>query len=123
MQVTGTIVHIGQTETVGQNNFTKRLVVVKTDEQYPQEIPVEFVKDKTTILDQYRTGQHVTVDINLRGNPYNGKWFLSAQGWRISADQQQPAAAPTAGIYNPTPNGGGDTSDLPFRHRQPRIIS
>ena len=49
MEVEGKIKVIGETETVG-NNFTKRLLVITTNEMYPQHISVEFVKDKTSLL-------------------------------------------------------------------------
>lgn len=84
-EVIGKIIHIGQTETVGSaGTFKKRLVVVKTNEQYSQEIPCDFVQDKTSILDQYKIGDEVKIDINIRGNSYNGKWYVSLNGWRIS---------------------------------------
>jgi len=83
MEVSGKVVFVGQTESVGQNGFTKRLVVVETAEQYPQKIPIDFVKDKTSLLDNIAIGQEVKVQINLRGSESNGRWFLQAQGWKI----------------------------------------
>jgi len=83
MEILGKIVHIGQVESVGSNGFTKRLLLIETDEQYPQKLPIDFVKDKTSKLDGFQIGQFVSVSINLRGNEYNGKHFLQAQGWAI----------------------------------------
>lgn len=83
MEVSGKVVIIGQTESVGQNGFTKRLVVVETNEQYPQKLPIDFVKDKTALLDQISVGQEVKVQINLRGSESNGRWFSQIQGWKI----------------------------------------
>jgi hypothetical protein len=85
MQVIGKVHLIGQTETVGSNGFTKRLIVVETAEQYPQKIAIDFVKDKCSILDNYKVGQEVTVDVNLRGSEYNGKFYVNLQGWKINA--------------------------------------
>ena len=48
MEVSGKVVSVGQTESVGQNGFTKRLLVIETNEQYPQKLPIDFVKDKTS---------------------------------------------------------------------------
>jgi len=84
MEINGTIKLIGKTEEVGTNGFTKRLLVVTTNEQYPQHIPVDFVKDKTSLLDNYNLGDAVVVGINLRGSEYNGKYYLNAQGWKIN---------------------------------------
>jgi hypothetical protein len=82
LQLTGTIKVIFQTETY-PSGFTKREFVVTTKEQYPQDIKIELVKDKTAILDSLREGQEVTVHFNVRGNEYQGKYFVSLQGWKV----------------------------------------
>ena len=89
MTVAGKVHLIGQTESVGANGFTKRQIVIETSEQYPQKIAIDFVKDKTSILDNYKVGQEVTVDVNLRGSEYNGKFYVNLQGWKINASAGQ----------------------------------
>ena len=127
MEVEGKIKLIGQTETVG-NGFTKRQLVVTTNETYPQHLSIEFVKDKTSILDSYNVGQDVKVSINLRGREWTSpagevKFFNSIQGWRIEAlqaamPQGQPPAAPSDPSSWPTvndaPKAKEDFDDLPF---------
>lgn len=84
MEVTGKIIHIGETEIVGSaGTFKKRLVVVETNEQYPQKIPVDFVQDKTALLDAFMIGSDVVVSVNVRANEYNGKYYVSLNGWKI----------------------------------------
>jgi len=88
MTVTGTIKKIGNTETFGDKGFRKRELVLTTEEQYPQHLLIEFVQDKTNLLDKFKEGQQVTVSINLRGrewvNPQGEtKYFNSIQGWRL----------------------------------------
>jgi len=83
MELTGKVHVIGTTEEVGNNGFTKRLIVIETQEQYPQKLPIDFVKDKTNLLDKFQEGQEVKISINLRGNEYNGKYYVNLQGWRI----------------------------------------
>jgi len=83
MQIKGQIIKIGDTQEVGSNGFTKRLLVVKTNEQYPQSVPIDFVKDKCGILDQYKVGDVVDVSINIRGNEWKGNYYVNLQGWRI----------------------------------------
>jgi len=84
-EVSGKIHFIGETETVGSaGTFKKRQVVVETLEQYPQKVPVDFVQDKTALLDAFSIGDEVKVFINIRGNEYNGKYFCSLNGWKIS---------------------------------------
>lgn len=95
MEVIGKIKVLNPTETVGAT-FKKRELVVTTEEQYPQNILIEFVQDKCDILDKYAVGQNVKVSINLRGrewvNPQGGtKYFNQIQGWRIEATSDAPA--------------------------------
>lgn len=88
MQVTGKIKVINQTQEVSAS-FKKRELVVTTDEQYPQHILIEFNQDKCDVLNGYKVGDSVIIDINLRGrewvNPQGEtKYFNLIQGWKIS---------------------------------------
>jgi len=88
MELTGVIKVIGETQTFGNNGFKKRELVITTTEEYPQMIPIEFVKDKEELLDLFSVGQKVKVGINLGGrewvNPEGvSKYFLSVKGWKI----------------------------------------
>ncbi len=84
MTVKGKIKLIGEVETFS-NDFTKRQVVVTTNEAYPQEIGIDFVKDKCALLDNYKVGQNVDISINIRGNEYNGKYYVNLNGWKIES--------------------------------------
>jgi hypothetical protein len=88
MELTGKIAVLGNTETVGNNGFTKRQIVIETSEQYPQKLAIDFVKDKCSILDNFKTGDNVTVAINLRGSEYNGKYYVNLQGWKIAKESK-----------------------------------
>jgi hypothetical protein len=125
MEVQGKVKMIGETQTFGSNGFRKRELVVTTDEQYPQHILVEFVQDKTDLLNNYKAGQAVKVNINLRGrewvNPQGEtKYFNSIQGWRIEAAQAGSASGemppvPPADAFEPATNvKEEDHDDLPF---------
>jgi len=83
MEVIGKIIVLNDTEKVGANGFEKRLLVVETDEQYPQKVPVDFVQGKVNLLDDYLLGEKVKVSVNVRGNEYNGKYYVQLQGWKI----------------------------------------
>jgi len=74
MEVKGTIKVIFDTVQVSEK-FKKRDVVISTSEQYRQDISIQFVQDKTSILDKYKVGQSVTVGINI-----NGRSWTSPQG-------------------------------------------
>ncbi|NHF58706.1 DUF3127 domain-containing protein [Flavobacteriaceae bacterium TP-CH-4] len=125
MEVEGKIKLIGETQTFGNNGFRKREVVVTTEEQYPQHIMVEFVQDKTELLNNFTVGQPVKISINLRGREWTNpqgevKYFNSIQGWRI--ESLQPAEStegmppvPAAEAFEPVDNlNEEDHDDLPF---------
>ncbi|RIA08444.1 uncharacterized protein DUF3127 [Flavobacteriaceae bacterium MAR_2010_72] len=124
MEVQGKIKMIGDTQTFGSNGFRKRELVVTTEEQYPQHILVEFVQDKTDLLDSYQVGQSVKVSINLRGrewvNPQGEtKYFNSIQGWRIENLQASTSSdmppMPPADAFEPAGDlNEDDHDDLPF---------
>ncbi len=125
MEVQGKIKVVGETQTFGANGFRKREIVVTTEEQYPQHIMVEFVQDKTELLNNFQVGQLVKININLRGrewvNPQGEtKYFNSIQGWRIEAVQNEAPAdnippVPPADAFEPAGNVKEDEhDDLPF---------
>jgi hypothetical protein len=115
-EVIGSIIHIGNTETVGNaGTFKKRLLVVKTNEQYPQEVPIDFVQDKCEVLDKYAIGQNVKVGINIRGNSYNGKWYCSLNGWRIDKENENIVNNATVETFEaPSAVLQQAADDLPF---------
>ncbi|MEM6515700.1 MAG: DUF3127 domain-containing protein [Bacteroidota bacterium] len=126
MEVQGKIKMIGETKEYGNNGFRKREVVVTTEEQYPQHIMIEFVQDKTDLLNNYQVGQPVKVNINLRGrewvNPQGEtKYFNSVQGWRIenlqqaqSQDANIPPVPPADAFAPATDLNEEEHDDLPF---------
>lgn len=123
MEVQGKIKLIGETKTFGNNGFRKREVVVTTEEQYPQHIMVEFVQDKTDLLNSYKVGQPVKIGINLRGREWvspqgETKYFNSIQGWRIEnlqAEQSGGQNVPPPDNFEPANDlNEEDHDDLPF---------
>jgi len=122
MEVIGKIKQIGETQVFGNNGFRKREIVVTTDEQYPQMLMIEFVQDKTDLLNNYSVGQDVKVSINLRGrewiNPQGeAKYFNSIQGWRIeNLNNTQAQELPPIEQFETAPDLSADNEpdDLPF---------
>ncbi len=124
MEVQGKIKLIGETHTVGSNGFRKRELVVTTEEQYPQHLSIDFVQDKTDLLNNFQVGQTVKVGINLRGREWispqgETKHFNSIQGWRIDSLQQNVAAAvppvPPMEAFEPAKDlKAEEPDDLPF---------
>lgn len=109
-------------------SFKKTEVVVTTDEQYPQDIKVEFHQDKCDLADPYKVGDAVVISINLRGrewvNPQGESVFFNTiVGWKIkrpdTSQHPQPAAPqnpqPATQAFAPATNMEEDEEDdLPF---------
>lgn len=114
----GAIKVINDTQTFG-SGFTKREFVITTDSKFPQDIKFEIVKDKCEWLDKFSVGQQVTVSFDIRGNEYNGKYYVNLNCWKIQAgagggaqpqqQQAQPAKAQAAG--NDMPNFVNDSGE------------
>ncbi len=131
MEVTGHIKVIGQNQEINPT-FRKRELVITTDEQYPQTLLIEFVQDKTDLLNNYQVGQQVRVNINLRGREWvnpegQTRYFNSIQGWRIEPFQVQPPQPqqgygggypPQGQPQNNQPYGGGQQ---PQQNNQPNM--
>ena len=107
-QAQGIIHSIGDTNEYGNNGFTKREFVIKLtgageNEQYPNYIAMELVKDKCALMDSYKLGDEIVAHFNLQGRLWQGqgkpeKCFNSLQAWRIESANQAAAgmgAAPS----------------------------
>ena len=122
MEVTGKIKLIDITKEVGSANFKKRDIVITTDEQYPQHILVQFVQDKCDLLNGFKVGESVKIDINLRGREWTNPqgevvYFNTIQGWRIGkvADAQaEEVPAPEFATKQPTGQVKDPVDDMPF---------
>ena len=91
--------------------------------QYPQNILVEFIQDRTNLLDAFNVGDLVKIDINLRGREWTNdkgeiKYFNSIQGWRIEKVEDdfesQLPPLPTKEDLNISESSENEPDDLPF---------
>lgn len=92
MEIQGRIKIIFATETVGQNGFQKRDLVITTEEQYPNDIIIQFTQSKCALLDTLQVGQRVKVHFNLQGREWispqgDVKYFNTVVGWKIELIQ------------------------------------
>lgn len=87
MELQGIIKKLGEVQTFA-SGFQKREMVIVTEEQYPQPISIEFLKEKGDLLNSYKEGDKVKVSINIGGREWTSpqgevKYFNSITGWRI----------------------------------------
>lgn len=115
MELTGKIKLIRPTQKVSET-FSKREFVITTEEQYPQDIQIEFTQDKCDLLNVVQVGQQVTVGINIRGrewiNPQGeAKYFNTLQAWKINKENSAPQ---NNNNLPPAPAMSDDDTGLPF---------
>lgn len=122
MEVSGSIKKVGDVQDITPT-FKKRELVVTTEEQYPQHLMIEFIQDKTALLDSYKPGDRVNVAINLRGREWTSpqgevKYFNTIQGWKIdkmgAAGAEDSAAMSGSAMPPMPPMGDDEEDDLPF---------
>ena len=112
MEIQGRIKTIFATETVGQNGFQKRDLVITTDGQYPQDIIIQFAQGNCAVLDRFQVGQMVKIHFNLQGREWTSpqgevKYFNTVVGWKIEVVQpmqqyqQPPQGYPQQPQYAP----------------------
>ncbi|MCH2200046.1 MAG: DUF3127 domain-containing protein [Flavobacteriales bacterium] len=127
-ELRGKLTKIFDTQTFN-SGFTKREFVVTTEEQYPQDIKFELIKDKTSMIEQYNVGDVLNVKFDIRGSEWNGKYFVNLNAWRVDpaaagAGAAAPQEAAASGQSTPPPPaapaptdidlGSAEEDDLPF---------
>ncbi len=125
MELSGKIKKIMEPQTF-DSGFRKRELILTTQENYPQDISIEFLQDKISLLDSLKEGEDVKVSINIRGrewiNPQGeAKYFNSIVGWRLEKIQDQapsnagmPPVPPTVETFSPEMKATEEEDDLPF---------
>lgn len=107
--LTGTILVIQEPQTFA-SGFSKREFVVTVEEgKYPQQIALECVKEKMTLLDGLQEGQRVKVTFDIRGREHNGRYFNNLQAWRIEPVADSDVAD---GDRPPLPDDADAPADL-----------
>jgi len=95
------------------SGFTKReLVVTVADGKYSQDINLEFLQDKVSLLDSVSEGQEIKVFFDIRGREYNGRYFNNLVGWKIEG--KEAAAEDQPPIPDAAEAPGEFDDDIPF---------
>lgn len=110
-KIIGTIKQIGEMQTF-DSGFCKREFVITTEDQYPQEVKFEAIKEKATDFEKHReVGERVMVKFNIRGNEYNGRHFVNLQMWDCKNMQSNESEGTTSRKTLAETEG---MDDLPF---------
>jgi hypothetical protein len=129
MEVVGTLKVKFDTQKVS-DRFQKREFVLTTEANtpYPQHVSFQVTQDKCTMLDQFREGDELRIQFNLRGREWNGpqgiKYFNTLEAWRLEkvqggtapTSQGAPASHSGSAPASPAFSSGNinDNDDLPF---------
>ncbi len=89
MNVSAKIIEIFETTKV-TDSFKKREFVVEYAENptYPEYVKFELIQDKCDILNDYKAGDEVEVQFNLKGRKWTDpqgsvKYFNTLQAWKL----------------------------------------
>ena len=108
MKYEGIITNILPLEQVGQNQINKQTIVLEelTDKERKGWIAIDFLKDKTDLIEGLNVWDVVTASINFRVNEYNWRRYNWVTCWKLEAKQ-----TPTVKQHD---TGGDYTDELPF---------
>ncbi len=111
LKLTGKIKLIGEKQTF-DSGFQKIEFVLTTNDQYPQDVKFEVLKDKVDNFVKYnKVGQDVDVSFNVKGNEYKGKYYVSLAAWKIFKAEGSTQANPIGALAAARP---AEESNLPF---------
>ncbi|MFA5620225.1 MAG: DUF3127 domain-containing protein [Weeksellaceae bacterium] len=124
MEVTGRVKKIFEEKTFG-SGFRVQEIVLTTQEQYPQELLIQFTQDRINLLKDAAIGDEMKISINIKGrewiNPEGvAKYFVSLDAWRIEKTNSGTMSPPDDNLpplegYTEADLGSEpDADDLPF---------
>ena len=118
-ETTGELIHIGEVQEFGDKGFYKRVIVINTGGEYPQEVPFDAPKKAADACRQLQVGDQVTISFDLRGRHWkDDRWFASLNAWKIEKVGSKPAPRKEdAGQDDLPPAYEGDDTldeDVPF---------
>ena len=76
------ILEIGEVEKFS-SGFKKRELIVRTDDEYPQDLKIDFIQDNCEKLDLFIEGELVMVAFTIVSNLYQGKYYTNLRGIAI----------------------------------------
>ncbi|MAS95394.1 MAG: hypothetical protein CMO55_19515 [Verrucomicrobiales bacterium] len=126
-ELEGVVKQIDDVQTFA-SGFSKREFVVEVEDgKFPQMIKFECLKDKTSLTDGFKAGDPIKVHFDIRGNEYNGRFYVNLNAWRLErpggaegSAEPNPAFEPSDGDAPPShlsepPGGyGQEDDDIPF---------
>ena len=86
-QVIGKIVKIYDAEQRSEKFSSRDFVIEIPDGEYPQLAKFQLAQARCTLIDSYQVGQTVSVEFDIRGREWQGKYFTNLNAWKIQPVQ------------------------------------
>ena len=83
-EITGIVKTVLPVENFNKGFSKQTLVLLDNSGKYPEEIPIEFIKDNMDQLRTVRTNADVKVKFRIKGREWNGKYYTSIVGLEIT---------------------------------------
>jgi hypothetical protein len=102
--ITGSVKLISDVQTF-PSGFTKREFVVQTEDDYPQPLKFECVKEKCAQLDRLAANDRVRVLFRIRGNAGKDglRYFVSLQAYQVDKIEADGSSVAATGDDAPPP--------------------
>ena len=91
MEVTGTLKHVEPYVQISEKFGKAGAVLTMQNGQYENDLYVEFHGKSADLLETMQIGQEYKVGINLASREWNGKYFTTAKGWKVTPVGNAPA--------------------------------
>ncbi|MEJ6581713.1 MAG: DUF3127 domain-containing protein [Akkermansiaceae bacterium] len=105
-ELTGTLKVLEDTQTFASGFAKREFVIEVPDGKYPQMVKFETVRDKIDLLNSLSIGDEVKVTFDVRGNEYNGRYYVNLNAWKVEGGSGGNNGGGSSG-------GNADPSDPP----------
>lgn len=109
VEIVGTVHAITPELPAGNSGKMKRILVIKTDSQRNNLVPIECFGDRSADIDDLKVGDQIKAKAYIGGREYNGKFYADIQLAGPPEVLASASAEPDAGA-----GAVGDDSGLPF---------
>jgi hypothetical protein len=120
-KVRGVVHFIDQTKTFGQKGFRKRMVVLEQDKgRFVNYLPLEFMQDGCSSVDQLSIGDEVEIEYRLSGRKWQKdaqseiKYFLTAEALAFTKLAAADRPADADDINSQLAEADSPDDDVPF---------
>ena len=88
--VTGKVTEIGEVNQIN-DTFKVGRIVISTEGEYSQELPLQFINDRTNLINKLTLNERATVSFNVKGQRSRaGQLFVNHNAWKVHSKADGP---------------------------------